>query len=64
MMVDMSLLVMLPVLMAEILTGQEFHEWLGTAMAVANPPSSLKHKLAETYRERELYAPAQPHYHY
>lgn len=33
-MVDMSLLVMLPVLMAEILTGQEFHEWLGTAMAV------------------------------
>ena len=34
MMVDMSLLVMLPVLMAEILTGQEFHEWLGTAMAV------------------------------
>ena len=34
MMVDVSLLVMLPVLMAEILTGQEVHEWLGTAMAV------------------------------
>lgn len=34
MMVDVCLLVMLPVLMAEILTGQEFHEWLGTAMAV------------------------------
>lgn len=33
-MVDVCLLVMLPVLMAEILTGQEFHEWLGTAMAV------------------------------
>lgn len=33
-MVDICLLVMLPVLMAEILTGQEFHEWLGTAMAV------------------------------
>ncbi len=33
-MVDVCLLVLIPVLMAEILTGQEFHEWLGTAMAV------------------------------
>lgn len=32
--VDVCLTVLLPILMAEILTGQEFHEWLGVAMAV------------------------------
>ena len=31
---DICLTVLLPVLMAEILTGQEFHEWAGVAMAV------------------------------
>lgn len=31
--VDICLTVLLPVLMAEILTGQEFHEWAGVAMA-------------------------------
>ncbi len=31
---DLMLLFLLPVLMAEILTGQEVHEWLGVGMAV------------------------------
>ncbi len=31
---DICLTVLLPVLMAEILTGQEFHEWAGAVMAV------------------------------
>lgn len=31
--VDICLTVLLPVLMAEILTGQEFHEWAGTVIA-------------------------------
>lgn len=31
--VDICLTVLLPILMAEILTGQEFHEWAGTVMA-------------------------------
>ncbi len=30
--VDLAMLVLLPFLMAEILTGQEIHEWLGTVM--------------------------------
>lgn len=30
----MCLAVLLPILMAEILTGQEFHEWIGVVMAV------------------------------
>ena len=32
--VDICLTILLPVLMAEILTGQEFHEWAGLAMSV------------------------------
>lgn len=32
--VDICLTVLLPVLMAEIITGQEFHEWAGVAMTV------------------------------
>ena len=32
--VDICLTILLPVLMAEILTGQEFHEWAGLAMTV------------------------------
>ena len=32
--VDVCLTVLLPILMAEIMTGQELHEWLGVAMAV------------------------------
>lgn len=31
---DICLTVLLPVLMAEILTGQEFHEWVGVVMTV------------------------------
>lgn len=34
MLVDICLLLLLPVLMAELLTGQEIHEWLGTATAI------------------------------
>ena len=30
--VDLAMIVLLPLLMAEILIGQEIHEWLGTAM--------------------------------
>lgn len=32
--IDLVIILLLPVLMAEILTGQEIHEWLGAAMAV------------------------------
>lgn len=32
--IDMFMLLMLPVLMAEILTGQQAHEWLGTSMVL------------------------------
>lgn len=32
--VDFAMIVLLPLLMAEILIGQEIHEWLGTAMLV------------------------------
>ena len=32
--IDLVMILLLPVLMAEILTGQEIHEWLGAAMAV------------------------------
>lgn len=32
--VDLAMIVLLPLLMAEILTGQEIHEWLGTGMLV------------------------------
>lgn len=32
--VDLAMIVLLPLLMAEILIGQEIHEWLGTAMLV------------------------------
>lgn len=32
--VDMAMLLMLPVVMAEILTGQQVHEWLGTGMVL------------------------------
>ncbi len=30
--IDLAMIVLLPLLMAEILTGQEIHEWLGTGM--------------------------------
>ena len=30
--VDLAMIILLPLLMMEILTGQKFHEWLGTAM--------------------------------
>ena len=32
--VDLAMTVLLPLLMAEILIGQEIHEWLGTGMLV------------------------------
>lgn len=32
--VDLAMIVLLPLLMAEILTGQEIHEWLGIGMVV------------------------------
>ena len=32
--VDLAMIVLLPLLMAEILIGQEIHEWLGTVMLV------------------------------
>lgn len=32
--VDLGLIILLPILMAEILTGQEFHEWLGAIMTL------------------------------
>ncbi len=32
--IDAVMLLLLPLLMAEVLTGQELHEWMGTAMAV------------------------------
>lgn len=32
--IDMFMLFMLPVLMSEILTGQQAHEWLGTSMVL------------------------------
>ncbi len=32
--VDLAMIVLLPLLMAEILIGQEIHEWLGTSMLV------------------------------
>lgn len=32
--VDLAMIVLLPLLMAEILIGQEIHEWLGTGMLV------------------------------
>lgn len=32
--IDMAMLLLLPVLMAEILTGQRAHEWLGTGMVL------------------------------
>ena len=32
--IDAAMLLLLPVLMAEILTGQWLHEWLGTGMVV------------------------------
>ena len=33
-MVDLAMIILLPLLMAEILTGQEIHEWLGVIMLV------------------------------
>ena len=30
--VDLAMIILLPLLMAEIIIGQEIHEWLGTAM--------------------------------
>lgn len=32
--VDFAMIVLLPLLMAEILIGQKIHEWLGTSMLV------------------------------
>lgn len=32
--IDILMLLLLPVLMAEILTGQWLHEWIGTGMVV------------------------------
>lgn len=34
--IDLVMILLLPVLMAEILTGQEMHEWLGVGMAVCS----------------------------
>lgn len=32
--IDIAMIILLPLLMAEIIIGQEIHEWLGTAMTV------------------------------